>query len=372
MTSRLNSFGKTLRGLGPLFHLCVTIPTLIALVYFGLLASDVYISESSFIVRSPNKPESSGFGVLLKTVGFSNSGDEIYAANDYLASREALRALNRNGAVALSYGSHQVSMFDRFDPLGYRGSFETLYRYVGKKIAVQYDSSTAITTLTVRAFNAQDARRFNEQLLELAETQVNTLNDRARTDLVAVAQREVDRSRAEARQFAVALAAYRDKAGLVDPEKQAGAQVQMVSKMQDELIAAQIQLRQVQEMAPRSSEIEPLQARVAGLQQAIGAQTQRAAGGNGSLSSAAAEYQRRAFDEQFGEKQLAAALGALEEARLDSQHKQAYVERIVTPAVPDEAIEPNRLRGVLATFVMGLIVWGIASMMLASLRDHVE
>lgn len=367
LRSVLGKFG----GMGRLFHLCVTIPFLVSILYFGIFSSNVYVSESRFIVRSPNKPETNAFGMLLKSSGFS-SGDEIHAANDYLLSRDALRELNRNNAVARSYGDASVSLFNRFNPIGWDHSFESLYEYFDGKVEIQYESSTSISRLSVKAFNPQDARRFNEKLLEQAESLVNRLNARARKDLLDVAQKEVDRSRSEARQAASALAEYRDRAGIVDPEKQAVSQIQMVSKLQDELIASRIQLQQLRALVPESSEIAPLQGRVAGLESAITEEMQRAAGGKKSLSNAAAEYQRRLFDDQFAQKQLAATLGALEEARLDTLRKQAYVERIVQPSLPDDAALPHRLRGIFSTLAMGFIAWGILSMLLASFRDHME
>ena len=113
-----------------LFALTVVIPTALAVLYFGLFASDVYVSESRFVVRSPDKPSASGLGVILKSAaGFSSAGDEIYAADEYIQSRDALRALNRNQAVTRAYGSSRVSLFDRFNPLGTDGSFEDLYDY---------------------------------------------------------------------------------------------------------------------------------------------------------------------------------------------------------------------------------------------------
>ncbi len=372
MPATPSSVFQKIKGLGALFHICVSIPTALAILYFGVLASDVYISESRFVVRSPNKPETNGFGMLLKTVGYSSGGEEVYAANDYLSSRDALRELNRKNAVACSYGAAWVSIFDRFNPLGYNGSFEALYRYFTHKVTLQYETSTSITTLTVRAYTAQDARRFNAELLQQAEGLVNRLNDRARNDLMAVSESEVARSRERARETARALSAFRDRSEIIDPEKQAGVQLQMISKIQDELIAARIQLDQVRAVAHESSEIPALKARIAGLEAAINAELHRVAGGQGSLSKAAVEYQRLKFDNEFAEKQLTASLAALEEARLDTIHKQAYVERIVEPSLPDYAEEPHRIRGILAALMMGLIAWGILSMLLASLRDHVE
>ena len=66
-----------LRRLNLLFVATVVLPTLLATAYFGFLASDVYVSQSQFVVRSPDKPAAAGLGILLKSVGFSNAGDEI-------------------------------------------------------------------------------------------------------------------------------------------------------------------------------------------------------------------------------------------------------------------------------------------------------
>jgi capsule polysaccharide export protein KpsE/RkpR len=38
--------------------------------------------------------------------------------------------------------------------------------------------------------------------------------------------------------------------------------------------------------------------------------------------------------------------------------------------MPDEPEEPRRLRGIFATFVLGLVAWGVLSMLLAGIREH--
>ena len=50
-----------------LFLLTVIIPTACAILYYGFMASDVYVSEARFVVRSPDKPSMTGLGVLLKS-----------------------------------------------------------------------------------------------------------------------------------------------------------------------------------------------------------------------------------------------------------------------------------------------------------------
>lgn len=348
----------------------VVIPTSLAILYYGFIASDVYVSESRFVVRSPDKPSMTGLGVLLKSTAFSNSGDEIYAADDYIQSRDALRALNRDGSVVKSYSSPRISIFDRFNPLGLDGSFEALYNYFRKRVGVDYESNSSITTLTVRAYTPEAAQKFNGQLLGLAEDTVNRLNRRGRIDVIQLSQQEVQDAEEAERRAAVALAQFRNASGIIDPEKQAAVQLQMVSKLQDELIGSRMQLLQLKSIAPENPQIPALQTRVAGLTREIDRQLGFVAGNRKSLSATAANYQRLQLDREFAEKRLAAAMSSLQDAKAESLRKQAYVERIAQPSVPDQAEEPRRLRGIFATFVLGLVAWAILSMLLAGVREH--
>lgn len=366
----MNRVTDKIKSSGPLFWITVLIPTTLSILYFGIFASDVYVSESQFVVRSPDKPSTTGLGMLLKSSGFANAGDEIYAAQNYVLSRDALQALNQRQDFAKSYGSSSVSVFDRYDGMGLDGSFEDLYKYYQKKVEVDHDTASSIVTLTVRAYTPGDAHRFNERLLRMAEATVNKLNTRGRQDLIRFAQTEVDEAKAKAQEAALALSAYRNRQGVVDPEKQAAIQLQMISKLQDELIATRTQLRELRTLAPQNPQIEALETRARGIAAEIADQTDQVAGGSGSLSSQAARYQRLLLDNQFAEKQLASAMASLEEARNEARRKQAYVERIVEPNTPDKALEPRRLRGIFSTLILGLAAWGILSMLLAGMLEH--
>lgn len=359
-----------LKKIGPLFLITVIIPTLLATLYFGFIASDVYISESRFTVRGPEKSTPSGLGALFQSSGFSRSGDEIYAAQDYVLSRDALEALNRKSAFTRAYSASSISVFDRFPGMGGGSTFEDLYKYYKKKVDVKYEVSSSIVTLQVRAFTPNDAGRFNEQLLEIAEATVNKLNERGRQDLIRFAQREVDEAKVKSQSAALALSAYRNAAGVVDPEKQATVQIQMISKLQDELIATRTQLAETRAVSPQNPQIEVLSARAASLSEEIDKQLGLVAGNSGSLSSRAAQYQRVLLENQFADKQLASAMAALNDARNEANRKQAYVERIVQPNIPDEPLEPRRLRGILSTFILGLAAWGIISMLIAGMLEH--
>ena len=361
---------KFLRRPDLLFVAVVIVPVLAAVLYFGFIASDVYISESRFVVRAPEKPAPTGLGAILQTAGFANANEELSAAQSYAISRDALRAINRNGAFEKAYTRPEISIADRFNPLGLWGTFEQLYQYFQGKVTLSSDSASAITTLTVRAYAPRDAQRFNEQLLELSEATVNKLNLRGRQDLVHFAQVEVDNAKARAQQAAVALAAYRNRSGVVDPEKQADVQMQMISNLQNQLISGKTELAQLQRYAPQNPRIPVVRTQISTIEHEIDKEMGKVTGTRRSLAGSAVQFQRLTLENDFAAKQLAAALASLQEAQNEARRKQAYVERIVQPNLPDGSVEPHRLRGIFATLVLSLLAYGILRMLLAGVREH--
>ena len=368
--SSVQGFFASILGMNRLLLLTVVIPTLTAIIYFGLIASDVYISEARFVVRSPERQVASPLGMLLKGTGFSRSEDDTYSVQDFILSRDALKMLNDKLNLDTAFSDSKVDIFSRFAALDWDKSFEALYRYYQQKVTVQLDSTSSISTLTARAFTAEDAFRINEQLLEMGEALVNQLNERGRKDMIRFATDEVRDAEKNAKAADLSLSAYRNQKGVIDPERQSSIQLQQIAKLQDELIATQAQLTQLQTFTKNNPQIPSLQQQVQSLRQAIDAETNRVAGGDRSLANKAAAYQRLALEREFADKQLSSDLVSLEQARNEAMRKQLYLERIVQPSKPDVAIEPRRIRNILATFVLGLIAWGILTMLLASVREH--
>ena len=360
-----------IKNINWLFILTVIIPTLLAIAYFGFIASDVYISESRFVVRSPDKQNASPFSSFLKGTGFSSSQDDSYTVKEYMLSRDALSLLNDKLSIKEAYSSKDVDIFSRFSGLAFWDtSFEALYQYYINQVVIELDSDSSITTLTIKSFTAEDAYHINEQLIQMSESLVNKLNEVAKSDMIGFATQEVNIAEQKAQAAALELSSYRNQKGVVDPEKQSGLELEQVVKLQNELITAQAKLVQLQTFAKENPQIPSLQLKIKSLESEIATQTKQVVGGDQSLAKKAAQYQRLALEREFADKQLASTLASLELARNEAMRKQLYLERIVQPNLPDYPIEPRRLRGILTSFIMGMTAWGVLSILLAGVREH--
>ena len=353
-----------------LFWLTVVLPTLVAIVYFGLIAADVYISESRFVVRSPERSTASPLGMLLKGTGFTRSQDDSYTVQDFMLSRDALRALDEKLELRDAYNKGDV--LSRFPGLDWDDSFENMHRYYQKMVGVQLDPVSSIATVTVRAFSPEEVQQINQHLLEMSEALVNQLNERGRQDMIRFAANEVTVAETKAKLAALTLARYRNEKGVIDPEKQSAIPLQQIAKLQDELISTKSQLAQLQLLTKENPQIPVLKKRIQMLETEIELESARVAGGGRSLASKAVEFQRLALEKEFADKQLASALASLEQARNEAQRQQLYLERIAQPSLPDAAMEPRRVRNILTTLVLGLVAWGVLTMIVAGIKEHLD
>jgi len=95
--------------------------------------------------------------------------------------------------------------------------------------------------------------------------------------------------------------------------------------------------------------------------------------GKGSgLSAKSPVFDRLTLEKTFADRQLGGALAALDTARSEATRKQLYLERLVQPNLPDNALEPRRLRSILTVLVVGLVLWGVLSLVAASVREHTD
>ena len=361
--------------MSPLFWLTVVLPTALAALYYGAVASDVYVSESRFVVRSPQRPAATGLGALLQGTAFSRSQDDTYSVHDFIRSRDALRELDEKLQVRQAYADPGIDFVNRFPGLAWWDrSFEAFHVYYQKHVGIDYDTVSSISVLRVRAYGAEDAQRINELLLQMGERLVNNLNARSRQDLIEVAQNEVRAAEARSKQAAAALAGFRTERGVFDPDRQSALQLQGVAKLREELLAAETQLAQVRRVSPNNPQVAVLAQRVEALQRAVAAETATVTGrsGGGSLAGKSPAFERLQLEKAFADRQLAAALAALVTARSEAARKQLYLQRLVQPNLPDQAMEPRRVRGVVTVLLMGLVSWGVISLILAGVREHSE
>ena len=114
----LKQLKTRLAKINSLFLGTVIIPTILSIIYFGFIASDIYISESRFVVRNPERQIPTGLGAIIQGAGFSRSQDDTYNVQEFMLSRDALSKINHQINLREAFARSGIDIFSRFNALG--------------------------------------------------------------------------------------------------------------------------------------------------------------------------------------------------------------------------------------------------------------
>ncbi len=365
------AISRFLRSLNIWFWAIVGLPTLIAGVYFFAIASDLYSSEVKFMVRGPSRAPANTITAMLSAAAATGASEDTFVVHEYIKSRDAVRRLEREDDLRGVLGRPEGDLITRFPGIWFwRKDFEALYQVYNRFVTVESDTISGVSTLQVKAYRPEDAQRMARALLEFSEQLVNQLNERARQDSLATFQREVETTEQHIAKIQTELTAYRIKEKMLDPKSAAMGPLELLAKMNGELANSRAQLAEILKNAPNSPQIPLIRTRIGSLEKLIADERTKITGDNNSVVTALTEYERLDVQRLLAEKTLASALTSLEQARLEAQRQQLYLETIAQPNLADYPLYPKRALS-FATVVMScLLAYGIAWLLIASVREH--
>lgn len=353
------------------FVLFVIVPTLLAATYYGLFASDIYVSESRFVIKSPDqkRPQLSSLANLIQTTGLSSGQEQANEILEFVRSRDALRALEHKGGIRTSFTAHG-DMLSRFPSPFQENSFEGLYKYYGKMVDARLDTESGTAILTAKAFTPEDAYAINRQLLDISEAMVNKLNKRAQGRAITEAEKQVELAMQRARNARVTLAQYRNTQQIIDPAKQAVGVIEIANNMVATRAALQAQLDLMQRVAPNNPSIPALRNQISAISVQISSQDNRVVGSGRGIASKLGGYEALFVEQEFATENLNVASAALVQARNEAQRQQFYLERIVDANKPDMPLLPRRFLSIIVVAAVLTCLYAIGWMLIVGILEH--
>lgn len=354
------------------FLLCVGLPTLLAAVYYGFIASPIYISQSRFVIKSPDQKSMPTLSLanLVQSTGMTSGQEQTKEIVEYVRSRDALQDLQRRTNVRAAYGNRGADFLSRFPRMFSGASFEKLYNYYQSMVSANVDNESGLAIVEVRAFTPEDAYKINAGLLNLSEALVNRLNTRSELRGVTEAQERVMAAEARLREARLRLSAFRNRTDLIDPAKQAQGVLEISDKLTAEQASLQAQLHLMERVAPRNPAIPALRSRISAVSRQAAAQSGRAVGTPTGIASNLANYEKLNVEQEFATQMLTAANASLEQARTEAQKQQFYLERVVEPNKPDYPTLPNRLRSIIIIFLSAVSLYFVGWMLVVGILEH--
>ena len=182
----------------------VLIPSLICLGYFGLWASPMYISEVKFAVKSA-EGGTSGFNLMTTLFRVPTASlQDAMVVEEFLKSNDAFYAADRELDLIKHYTDQKYDLISR---LSFAPTIDDIASFWNNVTKINVNQDSNVITFEVRAYTPEMAQNINEEVLHISEDLVNSMNERAKEDMLQLADLEV----AEARdRLTVAQDALRD------------------------------------------------------------------------------------------------------------------------------------------------------------------
>jgi capsular polysaccharide transport system permease protein len=363
------------KRLGLLMKIFVFAPTAAIFVYLLLVHSDMYLSSSMFAVRSggmnPTAVEGvGGLGSLFGSI-LPGGGSDSQIVLAYITSAHMMDSVGKDIDLLAHYADRGRDIWSR---LWRKPTREELIAYWQWLLKASYDIEKGIISVEVKGYDPETARAVNAAVLKQSELFVNDMNARANEDAVRLSVQEIARSEKRVADAAAAIRIFRDSRATLDPVVTARGLEGVVSALETEAAAAGAKLLTAQKlMRDDSLGVAELKDKLDSLQAQILREKARLAGVDaekGTISAIVEEYSSLQMEEQFANKQLVAAMGMYEMARITATAQARYIVPIQPPTLPEESEYPRVFLFTLLGFVAFLTAFGLVSLSVASIRDH--
>ncbi len=339
-------------------------------LYWALLASDIYVSEAHIIIQDADLGgvQSLDLGGLLGVAG--NSNKDQLLLRDYLLSVDMMLLLDKKLDLKEHF-SRQGDLLSRL----YSNDvpLERFHKYYLSRVSVEYDSNNGILTIQARAFKPDIAQAMVTVLMEEGERYMNHLGHQLALEQVRFLEKQVGSLLKKSNQARRKLLEFQNRHGLASPE----LTVQNVSGIINDLDAKLTELRAQRDallgfMKPGSPKIVELEHQIAAIRKQLDKERARlvSSSGGGALNAEVEEFQRLQMDVELAQEMYKTALLALEKGRIEASRTLKMVSVLQSPTHPQYPIEPRRAYNSLVFSLFVFMLAGLVQLLRAIIRDH--
>lgn len=350
----------------------IAVPLVLAAAYFGLMAADRYVSESTVALQQTGNDASALPGAAMLLAGLNPpSREETLYLKQYVHSLGLLKQLDTKLKLRDHYQGARLDLPMR---LSGSASQEDFLEYYRNRVDVAMDELSSTLTIRVQGFEPAFAQALNQTILDESERFVNEMSHRLAREKLGFAEGELARAADKLQQAKTEVLEFQAKNKLLDPTVQAQASGTMVAELQGSITKAEADLRALRSFLQEDAyQVKALRSQIDALRAQLELERLRATGAgkqSDRLNVLAIEFEGLKTKAEFALDAYKLALGAVENARIDATRKLKNLVVIEPATLPQTAEYPRRLYN-LATLLIGcLLTYGIVRLVIATIREH--
>ena len=349
------------------------IACMLAVMYWGVLASDRYVSEAHIVIQQTDAPvgPSLDLSSLVGMSGGTNRVDQMLL-RDHLLSVDMLEKLDARLGLRDHYSDRSWDLLSR---LWQRDiSLEWFHSYYLRRVSVEFDEYVGVLVIQAEGFTPEKAHEISSALVEEGERYMNELGHRLAQEQVSFIEKQVAVINERLIRARQAVLKFQNERNLVSPQGTAEALFAIVSQLEGQLTTLKTQrdallgFQHVQSPAviDLDMQIQAVTKRI------VTEQARLTSSERQTLNQIIEEYQRLELEAEFVGEMYKTALGALEKQRIDAARTLKMVSVLQRPTQPQYPLEPRRIYNIVVFALVTLMVAGIASLLQVIVREHLD
>ncbi|MEP1449251.1 MAG: lipopolysaccharide biosynthesis protein [Paraglaciecola sp.] len=350
--------------------LLVLLTSLLVVIYYGLVASPRYVSQVIFVVEQANGQEVT-LGGLASLGATSLSSKDAYIIMAFIKSRELSERLDTKLQLQKHYA---LSQWDWFSRLNQNATAEDYLAFYQAHTTVSYDELAGILTLEVQTFSPEYSQKIAQQILTESEVFINQLGVKMVNNQMDFAKLEVSRAHDAFLQQQTALVRFQDTNKLFNPEQQSGALLEVINQLESSLVVLESELKilltymhqSAPEVITKQNNIKALKA------QLLEEQARLTTGDASSLNKINSAFQEIKLNTELALQLYKNSLAGLEATRVEAYQKLKHLLIIQSAKIAHEASYPRRIYSIFTWFVSLLIMYLVAKLIVAIIKEHAE
>lgn len=343
--------------------------SLLAAVYWLVIASDRYVSEAHVIIQRTNLAGNPTMD-LTSLFGGGNSRADQLLLRDHLMSVDMLAKLD----AALNLRGH-YSDWHR-DPLSRMwfkdASMEWFHRHYLSRMSVDFDDYSGVLMVKAQGYSPKTAHAVTTLLVQEGELFMNEMAHNLAQNQVAFLEKQVAQMNKQAMKARQAMLTFQNQKGLVSPQATAENIAAIVARLEAQRTELETQRSASQAyLVPNHPNIVQLSQQIIAVEnQIVQEQAKLASPGGATLNRTVEEFQRLEMEAAFAQDLYKTALAALEKGRMEATRTIKKVSMVQAPTLPEYPLEPRRFYNTLVFILVAMLLAGVAHLLTAIVRDH--
>ncbi|MER2553349.1 MAG: hypothetical protein ABTQ28_08765, partial [Thauera sp.] len=315
----------------PVFALAA-IACLLTAVYWGLIASDRYVSQANIIIQRTDMAggQSMDFSSLLSGSSGGSRPDQMLL-RDHLLSVDMLRKLDEALGLRAHYSSSAHDFLSRMWSAA--PTIEEFHRYYLSRVSVEFDEYAGVLVIRAQGYDPKTAQAITRMLVDEGERKMNALAHDLASEQVAFLEKQVEALAERAIAARQKVLAYQNQYGLLSPQGTAESLAGVVNKLEGQL--TELRARKAAllgYLAPTAPGVVEVDLQIDAVDQQIKKEQLRLASPKGkALNRAVEEFQRLELEAGFAQDMYKTALVALEKGRVEATRTLKKVSVLQSP-----------------------------------------